>query len=151
MKMEGEGIVVVNYAHPLTEAQCAQIAALTGMAVGRVIEIPVEIDLARPFAPQAAALVEAVGLSATAWQTLPLIINLPGLAPLAATLLAELHGRLGYFPTMLRIRPVSGAVPMRYEVAELLNLQAIREQARKQRAPAASGDDKNVGIARFGG
>jgi len=131
--MEEIGIVVINFAHPLTEAQCAQIAAQTGAAVPRVIDIPVQADPGQPFAPQAAALVDAAGLSAAAWQTLPLIINPPGLAPLAATLLAELHGRLGYFPTLLRIRPVADSLPTRYEVAELLNLQAIREQARRQR------------------
>ena len=136
--MEEIGIVIVNFAHPLTAVHCAQITAQTGMALAQVIDIPVQVDVARPFAPQAAALVDAVGLSVAAWQTLPLIINPPGLAPLTAVLLAELHGRLGYFPTLLRIRPVNGAIPVRYEVAELLNLQAVREQARQQRANAAS-------------
>ena len=136
--MEQAGIVIVNFAHPLTAAHCAQITAQTGMALARVIDIPVQVDVARPFALQAAALVDAVGLSAAAWQTLPLIINPPGLAPLTAVLLAELHGRLGYFPTILRIRPVNDAIPVQYEVAELLNLQAIREQARQQRVNATS-------------
>ena len=136
--MEEAGIVIVNFAHPLTAAHCAQITAQTGMALARVIDIPVQVDVARPFALQAAALVDAVGLSAAAWQTLPLIINPPGLAPLTAVLLAELHGRLGYFPTILRIRPVNDAIPAQYEVAELLNLQAIREQARQQRTNAPS-------------
>ena len=136
--MEEAGIVIVNFAHPLTAAHCAQITAQTGMALARVIDIPVQVDVARPFALQAAALVDAVGLSAAAWQTLPLIINPPGLAPLTAVLLAELHGRLGYFPTILRIRPVNDAIPVQYEVAELLNLRAIREQARQQRVNATS-------------
>jgi subtilase family serine protease len=136
--MEQAGIVIVNFAHPLTAAHCAQITAQTGTALARVIDIPVQVDVTRPFALQAAALVDAVGLSAAAWQTLPLIINPPGLAPLTAVLLAELHGRLGYFPTILRIRPVNDAIPVQYEVAELLNLQAIREQARQQRVNATS-------------
>ncbi|MCS7301391.1 MAG: CRISPR-associated protein Csx15 [Fimbriimonadales bacterium] len=53
---------------------------------------------------------------------------------IAATLLAELHGRMGYFPPVLRLRPVEGAVPPRFEVAEILNLQQIRDTARSQRA-----------------
>lgn len=47
--------------------------------------------------------------------------------------LAELHGRIGHFPVLIRLRPVADSVPTRYEVAELLNLQAIREQARYRR------------------
>ncbi|MFN3763696.1 MAG: CRISPR-associated protein Csx15, partial [Anaerolineae bacterium] len=48
-------------------------------------------------------------------------------------LLAELHGRCGYFPAMLRVRPVPGSTPPRYEVAEIVNLQMLREEARKRR------------------
>ena len=64
---------------------------------------------------------------------MPLVVNLPGYAPAVAVLLAELHGRMGYFPAIVRVRPVGGAVPPRFEVGEVLNLQAIRVEARKQR------------------
>jgi hypothetical protein len=60
-------------------------------------------------------------------------VNPPGLAPATAALLAELHGRMGYFPSILRLRPVSGTTPTRYEVAEIINLQALRDAARLQR------------------
>ena len=48
-------------------------------------------------------------------------------------MLAELHGRLGYFPPVLRLRPVEGALPPRFEVAEILNLQDVRDAARAKR------------------
>lgn len=51
---------------------------------------------------------------------------------MAFVLLAELHGRIGHFPTLIRLRPKPGPVTM-YEVAELLNLQTIRETARTRR------------------
>ena len=51
----------------------------------------------------------------------------------AIELLAELHGRCGYFPAHLRMRPVQGSIPPRYEVAEVLDLQAVRNGARKRR------------------
>jgi hypothetical protein len=54
-------------------------------------------------------------------------------ATFAVALLAELHGRCGYFPSCLRMRPVAGARPPRYEVAEVLNLQAVRDAARGRR------------------
>ncbi len=49
------------------------------------------------------------------------------------TLLAELHGRMGYFPAIVRIRPVVDSLPPRYEVAEIINLQNVRETARRFR------------------
>jgi hypothetical protein len=42
------------------------------------------------------------------------------------------YGRIGHFPALIRLRPKSGSLPS-YEVAELLNLQAIRDAARRRR------------------
>jgi hypothetical protein len=78
-------------------------------------------------------LVDQAGLSPTEWQTLPLLINPPSLNFIAIVLLAELHGRCGYFPAHLRLRPVQGSLPPQYEVAEVLDLQALREAARQRR------------------
>jgi hypothetical protein len=128
-----EGIVVVNFAHPLTGAQREQVASLAGRPVVRVVDVPAHIDVEADVGRQATALVDRAGLSAGEWQTLPLVVNPPGLAPLAAAVLAELHGRMGYFATILRIRPMAGSAPTRYEVAELLNLQALRDAARERR------------------
>jgi len=41
---------------------------------------------------------------------------------------------MGYFPPVLRLRPVKDALPPRFEPAEILNLQALRDQARSRRA-----------------
>jgi len=78
-------------------------------------------------------LVDRVGLGPEGWQTTPLLINPPGYAPAAVVLLAELHGRMGHFPAVLRLRPVEGSVPTRYEVAEIVNLQEVRDRARTRR------------------
>jgi hypothetical protein len=128
-----EGITIVNFAHPLTESQREQVAALSGSQVAQVREVTVQLDVAQPLLPQVVAWVDQVSLSPTEWQTLPIVVNLPGLAVVTAALLAELHGRLGYFPTVIRIRPVAGSIPTRYEVAEILNLQSAREEARIRR------------------
>jgi hypothetical protein len=126
-------MVVVNFAHPLTEAQRVQIETLSGHRVVSELETPAQVDIEHGIGAQVAALVDQVGLTNEEWQALPLLINPPGLASLTAVLLAELHGRMGYFPTLIRIRPVSASVPQRYEVAELLNLQAVRDAARERR------------------
>ena len=72
------------------------------------------------------------------WQTRLLVINPSALAPVALALLAELHGRYGYFVSILNIRPVAGALPLRYEVAEVVALQQLRDAARERRWPAGN-------------
>jgi len=124
--------LIVNFGHPITDQQLQQIARLTGQAV-EVCDAPCQFDHARPFAEQVQAQVEGVGLTSEEWQALPIIVNLPALSVIAALVLAELHGRMGYFPTVLRLRPVEGAVPPKFEVAEILNLQQVRDQARRTR------------------
>src|SRR5713101_9318983 len=125
-------MLILNFTHPLTDQQQTQIEALAHTSIEEVRTIPVQIDQAKPLEPQITAIVDAVGLSSEEWQTLPLLINPPGYAPAAFVLLAELHGRIGHFPSLIRLRPKPGPVTT-YEVAELLNLQNIREGARKRR------------------
>lgn len=124
--------ILLNYAHPLTAEQMVQTTALLG-AEPTVRVIPTHADRRRPLAEIAQELATAAGLSAAEWQTVPLLLNPPGLAPLATALLAEIHGRCGYFPPVLHIRPVEGSVPPRYEVAEIVDLQALRDVARQRR------------------
>jgi hypothetical protein len=125
-------MLILNFTHPLTHEQRAQIEALADTHIEEVRTIPVQIDQAEPLEPQITRIVNAVGLSSEEWQTKPLLINPPGYAPAAFVLLAELHGRIGHFPALIRMRPKPGPVPA-YEIAELLNLQAIREKARTRR------------------
>lgn len=125
-------VLLLNYAHPLSEAQLAQLARAVGEPPV-VRELTAQVDRARPLAEVARELADAAGLSAAEWQTTPLLLNPPSLAPVALALVAELHGRCGGFPAILNVRPVAGSVPTRYELAEVLNLQALREAARATR------------------
>ncbi len=127
-------MIILNYSHPILETQRKQIVALTGQAIERVIDINSQIDQQQPLGPQIVALADAAGLSPAQWQSEAILVNLPALNFSAAALLAELHGRMGYFPPVLRLRPVAGALPPRYEVAEILNLQVVRDEARTRRA-----------------
>jgi hypothetical protein len=126
-------MILLNFAHPLTSDHLRQIEALTGQAVERVVEINSQIDPQQPLVPQVVALADEAGLSPAEWQSLPLLVNPPSLNFIAVTLLAELHGRCGYFPAHLRMRPVPESIPPRYEVAEVINLQAVRDAARQKR------------------
>ncbi len=126
-------MILLNFAHPLIQDHLHQVKALTGRKVERVVEVHTQIDPQQPLVPQVVALADAAGLSPAEWQTLPLLVNPPSLNFIAVALLAELHGRCGYFPAHLRLRPVQGSLPPRYEVAEILDLQAVRDKARKRR------------------
>ncbi|HZU76398.1 MAG TPA: CRISPR-associated protein Csx15, partial [Dehalococcoidia bacterium] len=92
-----------------------------------------QFDDAAPFAPQVAALVAATGLTAEEWQTLPLLVNLPTYAPIAAVLLAYLHGLCGHFPFIVRLRPNQQNGPPSFEIAETIRLDTIRDSARRER------------------
>ncbi len=125
-------MLIINFTHPLTPTQQSQIEALADTTISEVRTIPVQIDQSEPLEPQITAVINAVGLSSHEWQTYPLLINPPGYAPAAFVLLAQLHGRIGHFPSLIRLRPKYGATTA-FEVAEILNLQTIREAARRQR------------------
>ena len=125
-------MIVLNFSHPLTPEQVTQIEAMTGQPVDRVIEIPTHLDTEAPFGPQVVQLADACGLTSVEWQTRPLLVVPPALNFVAVLLIAELHGRMGYFPPCVRIKPVPGTPP-RYDVAEILDLQGQREEARNRR------------------
>jgi len=126
-------MILLNFSHPITPAQQAQIEALTGQRIAQTIDAMPHFDEQQPFTPQLQTLLAQVALTPAQWQSEPLLVVLPSLNFIAAALLAELHGRMGYFPPVVRTRPVANAVPRRYEVAEILDLQGIRETARKAR------------------
>lgn len=126
-------MILINFTHPLTPAQQAELEQITGRTIAEVRDVPCQFDNAHPFAIQVAARVDEVGLTSRQWQTLPILINPPAYAPAAGILIAELHGRMGYFPALIRIRPIAGSAPPQFEVAEILNLQAIRDHARARR------------------
>lgn len=126
-------MLLLNFGHPLTDAHLARIREVAGREIERVLAVPTQFDHARPCDEQVRELLATVPLTPEQWQTTPLIVNPPSLAPITAALLAETHGRSGFFPTILRLRPIAGSVPPKFEVAELLNLQSIRDAARTRR------------------
>ena len=69
----------------------------------------------------------------TTLQTKQILILLPSSNFIAASVLASLHGMMGYFPAVLRISPEAGSLPPVYHAAEVLNLQAIRDKSRRFR------------------
>ncbi len=126
-------MILLNFSHPLTPDHLQQVEALTGQKTERVVEVHSQIDAQQPLVPQVMALADQAGLSPAEWQTLPILVNPPALNFVAVALLAEIHGRCGYFPAHLRMRPVQGSLPPQYEVAEVLDLQVVRDTSRQKR------------------
>ena len=124
------GIIVLNFAQSLTMQQQTQIEELSNTTIENIITISTLINEEEPLEPQIASLIEAVDQSTHDWHKRDILINPPGYAPAAILLLAEIHGRIGHFPTLIRMRPKYASVTT-YEVIQLLNLQTIRDAARK--------------------
>ncbi|MEM7117793.1 MAG: CRISPR-associated protein Csx15 [Chloroflexota bacterium] len=126
-------MIIINFSgHPLTERQKTAVSTHKNYPIGQLIELQPHFDQQRPFAPQIEAVVAQIGQVAAGWQQQRILIVPPGHAPATAVLLAELHGRLGHFPEIIRIRPSHDA-PEPYEVGEIINLQALRNEARQKR------------------
>ncbi len=124
---------ILNFSHPLTNPQISQIENLTQLKTEAVRDVKVQFDVAQDFLPQVIALVEKLNISSEEWQTEVWLLNLPALNYITAILLAELHGRIGRFPTIIRLRPGTNPLVTNFEVAEIINLDAVRNAARTRR------------------
>lgn len=122
--------IVINFAHPLTPAQQARVSDLLQRPLKKIIGVPCQIDHQQPLTAQVVDLVDAVGFTPADWQQNLFLLNPPSLSAVAAAVLAEVHGRAGYFPSCLRLRPAEGGG---FEVAEILDLAAVRDTARRRR------------------
>ena len=126
-------MILLNFTHPIIDAQLAQISALLDRAPTQVIDVKTHFDEQQPFVSQVSAMMEGIPLTTGQWQGEPILVVLPALNFIAGVLLAELHGRMGYFPPVVRTRPIPNVLPRQFEVAEILDLQSVRENARKAR------------------
>ena len=124
---------IINFAHPLSEKQRAQLETLLTQPIAEVVVATVHFEIDQPFVAQVLTLLDSLPITSERWQTEAWLIVLPSLNYISAILLAELHGRMGHFPTIVRLRPVPNALVTEYEIAEIVNLQTIRESARSRR------------------
>ncbi|MCI0396947.1 MAG: CRISPR-associated protein Csx15 [Chloroflexi bacterium] len=126
-------MLLLNFSHPLTPEQLVTVRAIVGQEPIEVHEVKTQFDHEQSFVEQILELVNSLNFPAPVWQTESMLINPPSHNVIATVLLAELHGRMGYFPAVLRLKPVPDSTPPRFEIAEVINLQKVRDQARTRR------------------
>ncbi len=121
-------MLLINFSgQPLDAEFLRSLAALTGLPVEEVREVAVPAALpVGGFEDGIAQLVEAIGYTQVQLQTYPVVVIPPRASDIAFGLLAELHGRIGHFPGLLRW--TAG-------VFEVVNLQQLRSQALGRRFP----------------
>lgn len=127
------GLLILNFGHPLTREQRQTVRQLTGQRISKVMDLGCQFDPQQPFAEQLERVMEQLDLSAEDWQTLPILVNPPSFAPISCLLMAYIHGLAGHFPAILRLRATPG-VASQFEVAEIINLQEVRDRTRERRS-----------------
>ena len=121
-------MIILNFTHPLTEKQQEAVAQIAGEPIKRVIPLERRFVHDRNLEQQIIELIDEIGLPAAEWQRVRIVVSPPAWAPAAVTLLAELHGRMGYFPELIYVRPAGGPGEP-YEMAEIIDLRAVRSAA----------------------
>lgn len=126
-------IVVINFSgHPLTPDQKHQIEEMENGFIGEVIEIPLHFDPTQSMKFQIERAIESINLTKDEWSSQNLYLVLPGLAPGGAAVLAYIHGLRGSFPKVIWIYQ-NPEDRTRFDVAQILNLQDLRDTAREKR------------------
>lgn len=124
-----QAVTVINFGHPLTEEQAEQLRQELG-ELTLLQPATTHWDVDQPLAPQVQEALDGLGLTPEQWQTVPIVLLLPTLHVAAAVMLAALHGRVGHFPAIVRLKPVERPVGTRFELAEIISLDAVRSAAR---------------------
>ncbi len=76
---------------------------------------------------------EKIDLSPVQWQASSIVAIPAGYSAICSVVLAEIHGRLGYFPDVVHLRPSSAVTGEKFEVAEIMNLRQVRHSSRDKR------------------
>jgi hypothetical protein len=123
--------LIINMAREFTEWQLQEMN-VAKIDTSYIIPSPyqkIEFDMNMPLAQQVKGICDELPLTNDEWETLDIIVNLPGLAPAAAAILAEMHGRMGHFPDILVLKK-STVSPNEFVFSEVVHLQGIRNEAR---------------------
>lgn len=126
-------MILLNFSHPLSNDHISIAETLISDKFTSIIDIKTHLDHQTSFPLQVKKLVGDIPLTSQQWQNSKILVVPPSLSIISCILLSELHGRMGYFPAVLRVKPVPGSTPPVFQPAEVVNLQAIRDASRENR------------------
>lgn len=121
-------IFLLNFGHPLSPDAVRQLTEEIGEFETRTVRV--QLDMTQPLADQIRQAVDSVGFTPEEWQTTTFAVVLPGASVAAGLVLAQIHGRSGYFPRIVHL--VSGEDRV-FRLGEVIDLQSSRDSARKLR------------------
>ena len=124
-------MIILNFASPLSSEHKSTIAALCGRKPQRVVDVATAFDESEPLAPQVRTMLDGLGLTSSDWQKQSVVVNLPQDPVAAALIVAEIAGRRGRTPSIIRWKRSS--TPSGAEPADVISLHEIRKEARHQR------------------
>lgn len=127
--------LIVNFSgHPVLPGQKKAIEKLMHWQGTEVIDVPLgNVPEDRHFVVAIEKAVDSIDISPKEWQELPMVVIPAGYSAVWAIVQSILHGRLGHFPDVVRLRPSSPLSAEKFEVAEIMNLHQVRHQSRDKR------------------
>lgn len=131
-------MIILNFSHDIHPAEYPRIAAALGVQSEalEVRRVPTQLQEDQPFEDQVERLLAGLGWSPEQWETTAFAVALPGFSPITAVLLPMLHALSGHFPLILRFRQTGSSADRRFELAEVIDLQAVRNRARQRKSQA---------------
>ena len=127
--------IVLNFSgHPVLPGQLKTIEKLLQWPATRVMDVQVgTIAEDKNFIANIVKAIEKIDLSPVQWQASSIVAIPAGYSAIWSVVLAEIHGRLGYFPDVVHLRPSSAVTGEKFEVAEIMNLRQVRHSSRDKR------------------
>lgn len=139
--MSEEMTYILNFSHPLKSQVLERLAPCQEILIPFHLQLKVnekvhpKTQIERIVDNAARMIEEKHGLKLNG--TTSFILVLPGLSEGVALLMAELHGRFGYFPAILAIRRLSDGTFGLYKNSPsdaIIRLEQLRNDARQRRA-----------------
>jgi hypothetical protein len=127
--------LILNFSgHPVTAGQQQAIEKLMHWSASGLVDVRLgNVPEDNNFVPFITKAIESAGLLPEDWQTTTFVTVPAGYPAAWSVILAELHGRLGYFPDVVRLRPTRSGASEKYEVAEIISLRQLRHESRGKR------------------
>lgn len=122
-------ITIVNFSHPVEDSRedIARVCGLRDATEYKVVQVPVQVDRQQPMSAQCWELaLEAIRQAGGNARNIDCIV-LPGLSEAAVLILDYFRVVEEYLPNILRLAPLPGVTPPRFEAVEVVHLERPRQ------------------------